>query len=94
MFVPGLKKGSIGTRFVDVGDDYLKWHDFGIRAKFVYIAYYVQNKLIVPSIRMDDYYDNQSVLNKQAALQTSRWLADHQQPDEWVQYFASYSTKR
>ena len=92
-FVPWWDVGMMGTRYSCLGNEYLQWGDEGIRAFLAYAAYCVQEKLIYPLVRLDDYYYHKSVRKQTAAMQTSRWLVDHQQPNELAQYFASFGAK-
>lgn len=92
--LPWWNVTMMGSRYSCCGNEYLHWGDDGIRAFLVYTAYCVLERLIHPSVRLDDYYYYKSARKQNAALQKSRWLATHQQPDELVQYFASFGTKR
>ena len=73
------------------GEETIVWGKTGVLTHMVWTAFKLKANIHVPLISFQDFYGG-SVLQKNACLQMSEWLKEHNQPDELIEsYFAAYA---
>ena len=74
------------------GNETLVWGKTGVLTHIVWTAFKLKANIHVPSVSFPDAY-NGSVLQRNACLQMSDWLKEHNQPSELVESYSAASSR-